>query len=59
TEAENNTVLNPDQSTEQGENKEVQEPQPVEKAGLPVDVVYILGGMVAAVLILILYSKRK
>lgn len=60
-EAENNTeaVLNPDQSTEQGENKEVQEPQPVEKAGLPVDVVYMLGGVVSAVLILILYSKRK
>lgn len=60
-ETENNTsaVLNPDQETGQVENKEVQEPQPVEKTGLPVDTVYMLGGMGAAVLILILYSKRQ
>ncbi len=66
-ETENNTenkknieaVLNPDQSTELGENKEIQEPKTVEKSKLPMDIVYMLGGMVAAVLILILYSKRK
>lgn len=66
-ETENNTedeinivaVSNPDQSTKLGENKEVQEPKTVEKSKLPMDMVYMLGGMVAAILILILYSKRK
>lgn len=50
-------ALNPDQSSEQG-NK-VQDTEPVEEAGVPIDKVYTLGGMVAAVLIFILYSKRK
>ncbi|WP_410508138.1 hypothetical protein RSJ42_15330 [Methanosarcina hadiensis] len=50
-------VLSPDQGPEQGE--EVQKPQPVEEAGLSVDKIYLLGGMVAAVLILILYSRRN
>ncbi len=63
---ENNTeaVLNSDQDSENVEHEEVHKsqpvkPQPVEKSGLPVDTVYMLGGMVAALLILILYSKRK
>ena len=63
---ENNTeaVLNSDQGSGNVEHEEVHEsqpvkPQPVEKSGLPVDTVYMLGGMVAALLILILYSKRK
>lgn len=60
-ETERNTkeVLNKDQGAEQVKDKEVQEPQPVEKSGLPVDTVYMAGGMVAAVLILVLNSKRK
>lgn len=52
-------VLNPNQSTEQVKDKEIQKPQPVEKGGLSLNTVYILGGMVAAILILILYSKRQ
>lgn len=52
-------VLNLNQSTEQKEDKEIQESQPVKEGGLSVNTVYMLGGMVAAILILILYSKRK
>ncbi|MDQ1276896.1 MAG: hypothetical protein QG610_2474 [Euryarchaeota archaeon] len=52
-------VLNPNQSVEQVKDKEIQKPQPVEKGKLSLNTVYILGGMVAAILILILYSKRK
>ncbi|MDM7917793.1 MAG: hypothetical protein QUS12_01330, partial [Methanosarcina sp.] len=60
-ETENYTeeVLNQDQGTEQIEDKEIQKPQTVEKAGLPMDTVYMAGGMVAALLILILNSRRK
>ncbi len=50
-------VSNTNQSSEQGDK--VQESEPVKEAGLSVDKIYMLGGMVAAVLILILYSKRK
>lgn len=52
-------VLSPNQSTKHEENKVTQKSQPVEKRGLSVDTVYMLGGMVAAILILILYSKRN
>lgn len=52
-------VLNPTQSTEQVKDKEIQKPQPVEKRELFLDIVYMLGGIVAAILILILYSKRQ
>lgn len=60
-ETESNTeeVLNQTTITAQVEDKEVKESQPVEKAGLPVNTIYMGGGMVAAVLILILNSKRK
>jgi uncharacterized protein YcnI len=58
------TVLNPDQIPEDGTETpvseiEVQEPEPVENTGLPLDAAYMLGGIGAAVLILIMYSKRK
>lgn len=60
-ETKNNTeeILKQDIGTEQVKDKEVQEPQPVEKAEFPVDTVCMVGGMGAAVLILILNSKRK
>lgn len=60
-ETENYTeeVLNQDQGTEQIEDKEIQKPQTVVKAGLPMDTVYMAGGIVAALLILILNSRRK
>jgi hypothetical protein len=60
-ETEKNTkeVLSKDQDAEKVKDKEVQEPQPVEKTGFPVDTVYMVGGMGAAVLILVLNSKRK
>lgn len=56
--------LNPAQLPENGNKTpvleiEAQVPEPVENAGLSVDTVYMLGGMGAAVLILIMYSKRK
>lgn len=51
------TVLSSGESPEQ--ENEVQKPQPVEEAGLSVDKIYVLGGMVAAILILILYSRRN
>lgn len=51
-------VPNPNQSTEQEENKGAPKSQPVKKGGLS-DTVYMLGGMVAAILIFILYSKRN
>ena len=50
-------ALNRNQSTEQGENKKIQKSQPVEKVGPTVDTVYILGGMIAAIIILILFKK--
>ena len=57
-------VLNPDQIPENGNKTPVSEIEargsgPDENGGLPVDTVYILGGMGAAVLILFMYSKRK
>lgn len=52
-------VLSPSQSTKQEESKVTQKSQPVEERGMSVDTVYMLGGMVAAILILILYSKRN
>jgi len=60
-ETEKNTkeVLNKDQGAEHVEDKEVQEPQAFEKTGLSVDTVYLAGGMVAAVLVLVLNLKRK
>ncbi len=60
-ETERNTkeVLNKDQGAEHVEDKEVQEPQAFEKTGLSVDTVYLAGGMVAAVLVLVLNLKRK
>jgi uncharacterized protein YcnI len=61
---ETEAVLNPDQIPED-RNKtpvletETQEPENDKSAGLSVDTVYMLGGMGIAVLILIMYSKRK
>ncbi|MHC1756354.1 MAG: hypothetical protein AB9861_13150 [Methanosarcina sp.] len=61
---ETEAVLNPDQMPED-RNKtpvseiETQEPETDKNAGLPVDAAYMLGGMGVAVLILIIYSKRK
>jgi uncharacterized protein YcnI len=61
---ETEPVLNPDQIPED-RNKtpvletETQEPENDKSAGLSVDTVYMLGGMGVAVLILIMYSKRK
>jgi len=56
-------ILNPDQIPEDGNKTsvseiEVQESEPVENTGLPVDTVYMLGGMGAAVLTLIIYSRK-
>jgi len=63
-ETESETILNPDQIPEDGNKTPVSEIEsrgsgPDEKGGLPVDTAYILGGMGAAVLILLMYSKRK
>jgi len=63
-ETESEPVLNPDQIPEDGNKTpvseiETQETAPVENTGLPVDTVYMIGGMGAAGLILIMYSKRK
>ena len=57
-------VLNPVQIPEDGNKTpaseiEAQASEPDENGGLPVDTVYILGGTGAAVLILLMYSKRK
>jgi len=52
-------VSSPEQTPEEVTGGEAQEPEPVEKAGLPVDTTYILGGMGAAFLILAIYFKRN
>ncbi len=57
-------TLNPDQIPENGNKSPASEIEsrgsgPDENGGLPVDIVYILGGMGAAVLTLLIYSKRK
>lgn len=58
-ETENNeTVSDPDQNVEQEEEND-HEPAPVKETGLSGDIIYMGGGMVAGVLMLILYSKRK
>ncbi|KKG17782.1 hypothetical protein EO98_11635 [Methanosarcina sp. 2.H.T.1A.6] len=56
--------LNPAQPPENGNETpvleiETQEPKTEKNTGLSVDTAYMLGGMGAAVLILIMYSKRK
>lgn len=56
-------ILNPDQISEDGNKTpvseiEIQKSEPVENTGLPAKIVYMLGGMGAAVLILIMYSRK-
>ena len=56
-------IFNPDQVPEDVNKTpvseiEVQESEPVENTGLSVDTVYMLGGMGAAVLTLIMYSRK-
>ncbi|KKG00540.1 hypothetical protein [Methanosarcina mazei] len=55
-------VLNPEQVPQQEETpqqKETQESEPVKESGMLVDKVYLLAGILAAVLILIINSKRN
>lgn len=52
-------VSSPEQTPEEVTGGEAQEPEPVEKAGLPVDTIYMLGGMGAAFLVLAIYFKRN
>jgi len=55
---ETGIVSSQEQTPEEVTGGEAQEPEPVEKAGLPVDTTYILGGMGAAFLTLAIYFKR-
>jgi len=55
---ETGIVSGPEQIPEEVTGGEAQEPEPVEKAGLPVDTTYMLGGMGAAFLTLAIYFKR-
>jgi LEA14-like dessication related protein len=57
-------ILNPDPTAEAGNKTpaseiEAKEPETDENSGLSLNTLYMLGGMGAAVLILIMYSKRK